>query len=291
MGAPFAGKTTFITQAVTRFSSAKSGYARSRRNQVYFMRLRPKGARHVGLQLQDTPGGPVNALSPEELRAMTDELEPDPALHNGDERARFLDDPLNPITGQFKTLGFIIMYDVTRRGSFDKAKQLVKAVRKMHRDHSGAKAGNASDEHPIILLANKRDQLSANKSSLDVVSPVEGQRLCEAEVGVYFFYGSSADNEFAYLNTSSSELDRKTWSSEELLGFLVGKIRATHAWELERQRQEQLTPFFVSRGDDAKRGRKKATTTTEGGAKNRGCWCCCGGKRPTDEDDDNNNFP
>jgi len=291
LGSAFAGKTSLITQAVTRFSAAKTtAYAKTRRNQVYFMRLRPKGAKHVGLQLQDTPGGPLTALSPDEARAIADEPEPNdgnPDAAAADERSKLIEDPLNPILGRFKTLGFIVVFDVTRRQSFNKAQQLIRAVRKIYRENTPTTRENG-EETPIILLANKRDQVVTGRAGADVVAPTEAQRVCDDQVGVYLFMGSAADNEFTYMGPSEGNTDRRAVTSEEMLMFLVNKIRSTHAWEVERNRQEQLSPFFAAASS------RSLATFKSGNASKVGeppkscwescCWCCAGKKRAQDDD-------
>jgi len=295
LGSAFAGKTSLITQAVTRFSAAKTtAYAKTRRNQVYFMRLRPKGAKHVGLQLQDTPGGPLTALSPDEARAIADEPElagdghPDAAA--ADERSKLIEDPLNPILGRFKTLGFIVVFDVTRRQSFNKAQQLIRAVRKIYREHTPTTRENG-EETPIILLANKRDQVMAGRAGADVVAPTEAQRVCDDQVGVYLFMGSAADNEFTYMGPSEGSAvvaDRRAVTSEDMLMFLVNKIRSTHAWEVERNRQEQLSPFFAAASSRSlatfKSGNASKAAQEPRSCWEACCWCCAGRKRALGDD-------
>ena len=255
--------------------------------------------RPFAVQLQDTPGGVAMQPSHDEVMAIRDETRPPSASSNSKdaaagarrsqprssnddyddqdvETARLLGGagpppPTRSVAAaltqdsnlRLRSLGFIVMFDCTRRDSFDKARTLISNVR----NATGTAASKPDAEVlPIVVIANKRD-LPNSASELQL----EMAEVCRGTDNVFFFAGSCTRNEFVFLS-SSPPLERgavdtrRVWSVDDVVSFLVSRMRLTRAWVREHERRLRVLEEerqFRSSATSASRARN--STRTNGG--------------------------
>lgn len=220
----------------------------------------------MGLQIEDSPGEPGGErLNSDEMQA----LEVDAAAAQGFDEER---SPLIPDLSYRSASGFVVMFDVTRQVSLERALFLVRQVRVRDKQLQKRAGADSSVFTPVILVGNKADLVPGGAESS--LLEENRKRLREQSRAMQFpvFIGSAKKNEFSLdMGLTSSKLKADGISlpnpsrAEDLLMCITQLISHSPFSSYRRM-------MSLDRDDDEE---KEKTAKKEEESFASLCCCCC----------------